>query len=70
MEMPKIQPTDLNVLERAPASPAALTHALWEVLHNSVASKAKVDSYNLETGEYRVVLQGTLDLGDEKFEKG
>jgi len=69
MEMPRIQPPDLNAIERAPASPAALTNVLWQVLSNSVASKAKVDSYNLETGEYRVVLQGTLDLESETFEK-
>ncbi len=66
--MPRFQPTDLNALERAPTSPAALSHGLWEVLSNSVATKLKVDSYNLETGEYRVVLQGTLDLEEEKFE--
>jgi len=67
--MPKIQPTDLSAIERAPTSPAALTQGIWEVLSNSVATKAKVDSFNWETGEYRVVLQGTLDLEDSKFEK-
>ena len=66
--MPKILPTDLNAIERAPVSPAALTQGLWEVLRNSVASKARVDSFNWETGEYRVVLQGTLDLSETKFE--
>lgn len=67
--MPRFQPTDLNALERAPASPAALTQGLWEVLSNSVATKAKVESYNFETGEYRVVLQGTLDLEAATLEK-
>ncbi len=67
--MPRIQPTDLGAIERAPTSPAALSQGLWEVLSNSVASKAKVDSFNWETGEYRVVLQGTLDLEGHKFEK-
>jgi len=66
--MPKIQPADLNAIERAPVSPAALSQGLWEVLRNSVASKAKVDSFNWETGEYRVILQGTLDISDTKFE--
>ena len=59
---------DLNALERAPTSPAALTQGMWDVLSHSVAVKAKVDSFNLDTGEYRVVLQGTLDQL-EKFEK-
>ena len=38
------------------------------MLSHSVAVKAKVDSYNIETGEYRVVLQGTLDQQETKFE--
>jgi hypothetical protein len=67
--MPRFQPTDLSAIERAPTSPAALTQGIWEVLSNSVATKAKVDSFNWETGEYRVVLQGTLDLEATKFEK-
>jgi hypothetical protein len=67
--MPRFQPTDLNAIERTPTSPAALTQGIWEVLSNSLATKAKVDSYNWETGEYRVVLQGTLDLESSKFEK-
>ena len=66
--MPKIQPTDLSAIERVPVSPGALSQGLWEVLRNSVVSKAKVDSFNWETGEYRVVLQGTLDISETKFE--
>ena len=69
MDMPKIRTTDLRAIERAPTSPAALSQGVWEVLSHSVAVKAKVDSYNYETGEYRVVLQGTLDQLDTKFEK-
>lgn len=68
MDMPGIRPEDLKSIERAPTSPAALKNGLWEVLSNSVVTKAKVDSYNWETGEYRVVLQGTLDLEATKFE--
>jgi hypothetical protein len=68
MGMPRIRPTDLGIIERSPTSPAALSSGLWEVLRNSVAARAKVDSYNYETGEYRVVLQGTLDLEETKFE--
>ena len=64
--MPRIRPTYLNAIERVPASPAALTNGLWEVLSSSVAAKAKVESYNWDTGEYRVVLQGTLDLEDTR----
>jgi hypothetical protein len=68
MDMPRISPTDLGAIERTPTSPAALTHGLWEVLSNSVAAKVKVDSVNRETGEYRIVMHGTLDLSESKFE--
>ncbi len=67
--MPRIGPTDLSAIERSPASPGSLTQGLSEVLRSSVAIKAKVESVNWETGEYRVVLQGTLDLEETKFEK-
>jgi len=67
MAMPRISPTDLSAIERTPTSPAALTRGVGELLGNSVAAKAKVDSYNWETGEYRVILHGTLDLEETKF---
>ena len=65
--MPRISPADLPAIERTPTSPAALTYGVGELLGNSVSVKAKVDSYNWETGEYRVVLHGTLDLEETKF---
>ncbi|MBI4364331.1 MAG: hypothetical protein HY568_02785 [Candidatus Latescibacteria bacterium] len=67
--MPRIGPTDLTAIERTPTSPAALTQGLSHVLASSLAIKAKVESCNWETGEYRVVLQGTLDMEETKFEK-
>ena len=66
--MPRIRPVDISAIERSPTSPGALTQGLWEVLNNSLATKAKVDSFNWETGAYRVVLEGTLDLEETKFE--
>ena len=67
MIMPRIGPTDLSAIERTPTSPGALSNGLWEILSSSLAAKAKVESYNWETGEYRVVVQGTLDLEATKF---
>ena len=60
--MPKIGPKNLGAIERTPTSPAALTHGIWEILRSSTAARAQVDSCDPETGRYRVVLQGTLDL--------
>jgi len=68
MDMPNIRIKDLTAIERVPTSPAGLTQGVWEVLSHSVAVKAKVDSYNYETGEYRIVLQGTLDQHETRFE--
>jgi hypothetical protein len=67
--VPKIWLKELNSLERAPASPAALNQSVWDVLSHSVAVKAKVDSINTGTGEYRIVLQGTLDPEEDRFDK-
>jgi hypothetical protein len=36
---------------------------------HSISSKAKVEGFNLETGEYRVILQGTLDLDEASSQK-
>ena len=65
--MARISAKDLNAIERSPTSPSALSNGLGEVLGSSIAARAKVESYNWETGEYRIVLQGTLDLEATKY---
>ncbi len=35
---------------------------------NTDAAMAKVDAINPETGEYRIVLQGTIDKEETRFE--
>ena len=60
--MPRMVPDSLTAIERTPASPSALSSGLWDVLSHSISSRARVEGFNLETGEYRIVLQGTLDL--------
>ena len=62
--MPRMDPNALSAIERTPASPSALSKGLWDVLSHSISSRAKVEGFNNETGEYRVVLQGTLDLDE------
>ena len=66
MNMPRIDPKNLKNLERSPTSPGALTNGIRELFSSSTTTKAKVESYNWETGEYRIVLQGTLDVEDTK----
>jgi len=67
--MPRMDPNALNAIERTPASPKALSTGLWDVLSHSISTRAKVEGFNLETGEYRVVLQGTLDLDEASTKK-
>ena len=68
--MPWFQVNDVKSLEKAPTSPASLQKKISEMLLHSISSRAKVESVNTETGEYRIVLQGTLDLEETKFEEG
>lgn len=53
---------DIHGVEKSPASPSHLQWKITEVLFNSAACRCKVDSINPTTGEYRIVLQGTLDV--------
>jgi hypothetical protein len=62
MSMLKYTIEDVATLGRAQMSPGTLSDKLWGVLSHSVVAHARVDSCDRETGEYRVVLQGTLDL--------
>jgi hypothetical protein len=51
--------------ERTPSSPASLQYRLSELLYNSTTCRCKVENVNPNTGEYRIVLQGTLDYWDD-----
>ena len=68
--MPRFRIHDINTIERAPTSPSSLRNKLSEMIMSSVNARAKVDLINPETGEYRIVLQGTLDKEDTKFDEG
>ncbi|HEV8702522.1 MAG TPA: hypothetical protein VGV60_14705 [Candidatus Polarisedimenticolia bacterium] len=60
---------DVKLLETTPTSPGVLRTKIGEMILHSTVARAKVDSINPETGEYRVVLQGTLDREEGKFEE-
>ena len=59
---------DLKTLENAPSSPGLIRSKVGEMIINSTVCRAKVEAINPETGEYRIVLQGTLDKEETKFE--
>lgn len=52
---------DLETIEHAPTSPANLRAKVGDMILGSTVCRAKVEAINPETGEYRLVLQGTLD---------
>ncbi len=59
---------DLNGLEIKPTSPGAMRSKLSEMIVNSTVCRAKIESINPETGEYRIVLQGSIDREENRFE--
>lgn len=59
--MARFNLSDLHTLEAAPSSPGGLRSKVGELIVGSTMCRAKVEALNPETGEYRVVLQGTLD---------
>ncbi len=67
--MPRFRIQDLQALEIAPTSAGSLRSKVGEMIVNSTNFRAKVDSVNQETWEYRIVLEGTLDKEDTKFEE-
>ncbi len=68
--MPRFRIYDLNSIERSPTSPSSLRNKIGEMIMSSVNARAKVEIINPETGEYRIVLQGTLDKEETKFDEG
>ena len=66
--MPRFRLHDLKTLEHTPASPGAMRSKVGEMIVNSTLCRAKIESVNPETGEYRAVLQGSLDKEDSRFE--
>ena len=67
--MPRMDPNALSAIERTQMSPNALSTGIWDVVSHSISTRAKVEGFNAETGEYRVVLQGTLDLDETSTKK-
>ncbi|PJA27574.1 MAG: hypothetical protein CO189_06490 [candidate division Zixibacteria bacterium CG_4_9_14_3_um_filter_46_8] len=59
--MPRFNFTDFKFFEKTPTSPNALQCRVSDLIFNSWNARCKVDTVNAETGEYRIILQGTLD---------
>jgi len=55
---------DLEIIRNAKISSSTLKKQLGNMLQCSGNCRAIVESLNRETGEYRIVLQGTLETRD------
>ena len=62
--MVKFNINDLEVIRSANFSTSSLKRQIGSVLENTGNCRAIVESLNRETGEYRIVLQGTLETQD------
>lgn len=67
--MPRFRIEDINSIEKTPTSPANLRNKVTEMLYNSTVARINVEVVNPDTGEYRVVLQGTLDREESKWDE-
>jgi len=67
--MSRFRLEDFPLLETAPTSAAGLRAKLGEMLVSSTSARVKIESINPKTGEYRVVLQGTLDTEKVPFDR-
>ncbi len=66
--MPHFRIHDLRTLESTPTSPGVMQTKVGELVLHSTVCRAKVEIINPDTGEYRIVLQGSLDKEGSKFE--
>jgi hypothetical protein len=66
--MTRFRIQDFPALEAAPTSAASLRSKLGEMLISSTSARVRIESINPKTGEYRVVLHGTLDVEKTPFD--
>lgn len=67
--MARFRIQDLRTVEKSPTSPGTLRSKIGELLVSSINCTARVEGLNMDTGEYRIVLQGTLDKEESKFDE-
>jgi hypothetical protein len=66
--MSRFRLEDFPLLETSPTSAATLRAKLGEMLVSSTSARVRIETVNPQTGEYRIVLQGTIDLEKVPFE--
>lgn len=59
---------DFQLLETTPTSAAGLRSKLGEMLISSTSARVRVESVDPATGEYQIVLHGTIDTEQTPFD--
>ncbi len=67
--MARFTAADVRALQAWPASRADVARKLHAALESSVGVRVTVDTINDLTGEYRIVLQGTLEASPSKEDR-
>jgi hypothetical protein len=67
--MTRFRLDDFALLETSPTSAAALRSKLGEMLLSSTSARIRIEAVNPQTGEYRIVLQGTIDTEKTPFDR-
>ena len=67
--MRRFKSSDIQGFEQGPTSPGSLRKKVAALIESSTTYRAKVDKFDQETGQYRIVLQGTLDSQDNPFDE-
>lgn len=60
---------DMRTIERSPTSPGTLSDTLGAMLYSSVNATARVETIDPKTGAYRIILQGTIDREEPRFDE-
>jgi hypothetical protein len=67
--MARFRIQDMRSIERSPTSPGTLKNKLGEMLYSSVNATARVERIDTRTGAYTIILQGTIDREDSRFDE-
>jgi len=67
--MARFRIQDMRSIERSPTSPGTLKNKLGEMLYSSVNATARVEQIDTRTGAYTIILQGTIDREDSRFDE-
>lgn len=67
--MPKFTYDDFYTFEKSSTTPTEIEDSISNLMVSSMDTRAKLDAVNQKTGEYRIILQGTLNIDKDRRSK-